>query len=165
MLINSPNVWSALMKAVISGGKTATPLQARTAKVQSKSHPSRRCYSEICCVAIEESVRKKREIKDFKLRSLVSKSLHHKFMGFYCYILECVDGSYYTGWTTDPKRREHQHNARRGARYTKTRRPVKLVYIESHPDRSTAQKREIMIKKLSRARKEALVVEYSKAKE
>jgi putative endonuclease len=86
-------------------------------------------------------------------------------MDFYCYILECSDGTYYTGWTTDPKRRELQHNAGRGARYTKTRRPVKLVYIEPHPDRSTAQKREIKIKKLSRARKEAMVVEYSKAKD
>ena len=85
-------------------------------------------------------------------------------MGFYCYIVECADGTYYTGWTTDPKRRECQHNAGQGARYTKTRRPVKLVYIETQPDRSTALKREIKIKQLSRARKEALVVEYSKAK-
>ena len=86
-------------------------------------------------------------------------------MSFYCYILECADGTYYTGWTTDPKRRERQHNSGRGARYTKTRRPVKMVYLEPHPDRSVAQKREIKIKKLSRAQKEALVVEYSKAKD
>lgn len=86
-------------------------------------------------------------------------------MGFYCYILECADGTYYTGWTTDPERRERQHNTGRGARYTKTRRPVKLVYLEPQPDRSTAQKREIKIKKLSRARKEALVVEYSRIKD
>ena len=86
-------------------------------------------------------------------------------MSFYYYILECADGTYYTGWTTDPKRRENQHNSGRGARYTKTRRSVKLVYIERQPDRSTAQKREIKIKKLSRARKEAMVVEYSKARD
>lgn len=86
-------------------------------------------------------------------------------MSFYCYILECADGTYYTGWTTDPERRHRQHNTGRGARYTKTRRPVKLVYIEPQPDRSTAQKREIKIKKLPRARKEALVVEYSKIKD
>ncbi len=78
-------------------------------------------------------------------------------MGFYCYILECADGTYYTGWTTDPERRERQHNAGQGARYTKTRRPVQLVYIEVQPDRSTAQKREIKIKKLTRAKKEALI--------
>lgn len=79
-------------------------------------------------------------------------------MGFYCYILECADGTYYTGWTTDPDRRERQHNTGKGAHYTKTRRPVKLVYLESQPDRSTAQKREIKIKKLTRARKEALII-------
>ena len=78
-------------------------------------------------------------------------------MPFYCYILECADGTYYTGWTTDPERRLHQHNAGRGARYTSTRRPVQLVYVEPQPDRSTAQKREIKIKKLSRAHKAALV--------
>jgi len=79
-------------------------------------------------------------------------------MGFYCYILECADGTYYTGWTTDPDRRERQHNAGKGARYTKPRRPVKIVYLEPQPDRSTAQKREIKIKKLTRARKEALII-------
>jgi putative endonuclease len=78
-------------------------------------------------------------------------------MGFYCYILKCADGTYYTGWTTDPERRERQHNSGRGARYTKARRPVKLVYIEPQPNRSMAQKREIKIKKLSRVRKEALI--------
>jgi len=78
-------------------------------------------------------------------------------MSFYCYILECADGTYYTGWTTDPERRLHQHNAGRGARYTKTRRPVQLVYLELQPDRSTAQKREIKIKKLTRTQKEVLV--------
>ena len=79
-------------------------------------------------------------------------------MGFYCYILECADGTYYTGWTTDPERRERQHNTGKGAHYTKTRRPVKLVYLEPQPDRSTAQKREIKIKKLTRARKEELII-------
>ncbi len=81
-------------------------------------------------------------------------------MSFYCYILECADGTYYTGWTTNPQRRERQHNTGQGARYTKTRRPVRLVYIEPQPDRSTAQKREFKIKKLTRARKEALVANY-----
>jgi putative endonuclease len=78
-------------------------------------------------------------------------------MSFFCYILECADGTYYTGWTTDPERRLRQHNAGHGARYTKTRRPVRIIYIESQPDRSAAQKREIQIKRLSRSRKEALI--------
>ena len=78
-------------------------------------------------------------------------------MHFYCYILECADGTYYTGWTTDPQRRLRQHNAGRGAHYTRIRRPVRLAYLEPQPDRSTAQKRELRIKKLSRAQKEALI--------
>lgn len=51
-------------------------------------------------------------------------------MTCFCYILECADGTYYTGWTTDPERRLAQHSKGTGARYTKTRRPVKLVYLE-----------------------------------
>jgi len=78
-------------------------------------------------------------------------------MPFYCYIIECADGSYYTGWTTDPPRRERQHNLGRGARYTRTRRPVKLVYLEQQADRASAMRRERAIKRLSRARKQHLV--------
>jgi len=77
-------------------------------------------------------------------------------MAFYCYILECADGTFYTGWTTDPTRREHQHNCGRGARYTRQRRPVRLVYIEPQPDRSTALKRERALKTLSHERKRRL---------
>jgi putative endonuclease len=78
-------------------------------------------------------------------------------MGFYCYILECADGTYYTGWTTDPTRREKQHNAGRGARYTSTRRPVRLVYIEELPDKISALKRERAIKALKREQKKSLI--------
>jgi putative endonuclease len=81
-------------------------------------------------------------------------------MSFYCYILECADGTYYTGWTTDPVRREKQHNAGRGARYTSTRRPVRLVYIEEQPDRASAMKRERAIKTLKRGEKKKLVTAY-----
>ena len=63
-------------------------------------------------------------------------------MAFFCYILECADGSYYTGWSTDPGRRELQHNAGKGARYTRLHRPVHLVYVEEQPDRSSALRRE-----------------------
>jgi putative endonuclease len=78
-------------------------------------------------------------------------------MTCYCYILECADGTYYTGWTTDPERRVKQHNKGVGARYTKTRRPVTLVYLEEQPDKVTALKRERAIKQLKRLQKRKLV--------
>lgn len=81
-------------------------------------------------------------------------------MTFYCYILECADGSFYTGWSTDPKRRLAQHNAGRGARYTRTRIPAKLVYTEELADRSSAMRREFEIKRLPRKKKLALVENY-----
>lgn len=75
----------------------------------------------------------------------------------FCYIVECSDGSFYTGWAVDAERRVKVHNAGRGARYTRTRLPVRLVYVEPQPDRTTAMKRERAIKKLPRARKKALI--------
>ena len=78
-------------------------------------------------------------------------------MAYFCYILECSDGTFYTGWTTDPLRRTKTHNAGRGARYTRTRVPVLLVYTEELPDRAAAMKREIVIKKLDHARKQKLI--------
>jgi putative endonuclease len=74
-------------------------------------------------------------------------------MSCFCYILECSDGTYYTGWTTNPERRMAQHNRGVGARYTKTRRPVILVYLEEQPDKITALKRERAIKALPRKKK------------
>jgi putative endonuclease len=71
--------------------------------------------------------------------------------------LECADGTYYTGWTVDPERRVAMHNKGRGARYTRTRCPVRLVYVEELPDRKSAMKREIAIKKLGRAGKGKLI--------
>lgn len=79
-------------------------------------------------------------------------------MAFYCYMVECQDGSFYTGWTVDPVRREKQHNAGRGAKYTRLHRPVKLVYIEEQADRSTAMKRELAIKRLNHKQKRKLIV-------
>jgi putative endonuclease len=78
-------------------------------------------------------------------------------MAYYCYIVECADGSYYTGWSMDPARRERQHNTGRGARYTRTHRPVRLVYIEPLPDRSSAMRREIKIKGYTHTQKKALI--------
>ena len=79
----------------------------------------------------------------------------------YVYIMECADGSYYTGWTTDLKRRLAAHNAGSGSRYTRIRRPVKLVYSEEHADRASAQRRELAIKRLSRPRKRALIASFA----
>lgn len=82
-------------------------------------------------------------------------------MPFFCYIIECSDGTYYTGWTTDPLRREKQHNAGTGARYTRMRRPVKMVYIEEQPDKIAALKRELAIKRMPRNRKKGLIESLS----
>lgn len=82
-------------------------------------------------------------------------------MPFFCYIIECSDGTYYTGWTTDPTRREKQHNAGTGARYTRIRRPVKMVYIEEQPDKITALKRELAIKRMHRNKKTGLIESFS----
>jgi len=84
-----------------------------------------------------------------------------KGAGYFCYMVECVDGSLYTGWTTDPERRVKEHNAGRGALYTRWRRPVSLRYLEEMTNRSTAQRRENEIKKLTRAKKLALVKAYN----
>ena len=81
--------------------------------------------------------------------------------GYYCYMVECSDGTYYTGWTTDPERRVKEHNAGRGALYTKFRRPVELIYLEEVTDRSAAQRRENKIKKLTREKKVNLVREFT----
>jgi putative endonuclease len=78
-------------------------------------------------------------------------------MPCYCYILECSDGTYYTGWTTDPERREKHHNAGRAAKYTRGRRPVRLVYTEQQSDRSSAMRREAQIKQMSREEKAKLI--------
>ena len=81
-------------------------------------------------------------------------------MGHYCYLLECVDGSFYTGWTLDPARREKQLNSGKGSRFTALHRPVHLVYVEEVPDLSAALKRERALKKLSHKQKAALAEKY-----
>ena len=74
----------------------------------------------------------------------------------YVYIVRCSDGSLYTGWTTDIERRISAHNTGKGAKYTRSRRPVELVHLESFEEKTAAQKRERMIKKLSAAEKRKL---------
>lgn len=73
------------------------------------------------------------------------------------YILRCGDGSLYTGWTTHLEARIRAHNAGTGAKYTKSRRPVELVYFETYATKSEALKRECAIKKLKRKEKLALI--------
>ncbi|AHG00641.1 hypothetical protein HALLA_19460 [Halostagnicola larsenii XH-48] len=73
------------------------------------------------------------------------------------YVLECADGSLYTGYTTDLDRRVAEHNAGSGAKYTRARTPVEVVYREHYDSRSTAMSREYEIKQHSRAEKERLV--------
>ena len=76
------------------------------------------------------------------------------------YVLLCADGTYYTGVTTDIERRLEEHNASsRGAKYTKTRRPVEVVYQMDYTDRSSAQKAESKFKKLSHTQKAKVVNE------
>lgn len=73
------------------------------------------------------------------------------------YVLECADGSLYTGYTTDVERRVAEHNAGDGAKYTRSRTPVEVVYRERYDSKSTAMSREYEIKQHSRAEKERLV--------
>ena len=77
---------------------------------------------------------------------------------YYVYIVECADGSLYTGYTVNIKNRINEHNhGTRGAKYTRSRRPVKLVYREEFGDMSSALKREYQIKKLTRKKKVDLI--------
>lgn len=74
----------------------------------------------------------------------------------FVYMLRCGDGSLYTGYTTDLPRRLREHNQGTASRYTRSRRPVQYVYVEEHPDKSAALKREQAIKRLRKPAKEAL---------
>lgn len=78
-------------------------------------------------------------------------------MTYWVYILRCADGTLYTGCTNDLSRRLSAHNAGKGAKYTRSRRPVELVYREEVPDKSAALRREAAIKGLSRKEKLALI--------
>ena len=79
----------------------------------------------------------------------------------FVYILKCADGTLYTGWTTDVEKRVETHNSGNGAKYTRARRPVELVYVEEYDDKIEAQRRERAIKKLTRAKKEELIDKVS----
>ena len=77
------------------------------------------------------------------------------------YILKCADGTLYTGWTNDPEKRVRAHAAGRGAKYTRSRLPVELVYREALPDRGGAMRREAQIKRQTRSEKLTLIQEFT----
>ena len=82
----------------------------------------------------------------------------HEDKSWYLYVVICKDNSFYTGVTTDLKRRVHEHNhTSRGAKYTRCRRPVSLIYSKVFHDRSSAQSAEFKFKKLTRRQKEEVI--------
>ncbi len=78
----------------------------------------------------------------------------------YTYILECSDGTYYTGWTNNLDKRLKDHNNGKGAKYTKPRLPVDLIYYEEYETKEEAMRREYAIKCMTRSEKDQLVKEY-----
>lgn len=80
-------------------------------------------------------------------------------MSWYVYMLRCRDNSLYTGYTNDVKRREQVHNTGKGAKYTRSRLPVKLIYWETFDDKSQALQREAAIKAMPKAQKERMIRE------
>lgn len=82
-------------------------------------------------------------------------------MSNYCYILRCADGTLYTGWTNDLDRRLRAHNAGRGGKYTRVRRPVELAYYERFSSKEEAMSREWHIKRLTREQKQKLIDEHA----
>jgi len=75
---------------------------------------------------------------------------------WFCYVLECADGTFYTGITNSIDRRLSMHNRGRASRYTRGRLPVRLIYVEACRDRSLASRREIAVKKMPRVKKRRL---------
>jgi putative endonuclease len=84
-------------------------------------------------------------------------SVSEKIDKHYVYIAECADGTYYTGYTTDVESRAEAHIAGKGAKYTRSRHPVKIVHTEEFASKSDALKREAAIKRLRRRAKTALI--------
>ena len=89
------------------------------------------------------------------MKSIINKN--------YIYILRCSDDTFYTGWTTNVHKRIEAHNNGTGSKYTRTRRPVELVYSENFNNKQDAQRREYKIKQMSRQEKELLIREGADA--
>jgi putative endonuclease len=90
-------------------------------------------------------------------RKSISASAIPSHKGHFVYILRCADDTLYTGYTTELVRRIQEHNEGKGAKYTRGRGPVELVYVEEAADRSLGQSREEAIKRLTRSQKEELI--------
>ena len=103
--------------------------------------------------------KKKTEImkEDKRSRVCEQKNVH---AAAYTYMVRCRDGSLYTGWTNDLEKRVKAHNEGRGAKYTRSRGPVELVYAEMHETKQQAMSREVIIKRFSKKEKEQLVNDY-----
>ena len=99
---------------------------------------------------VESKAKKQPSLEDLARTAAVPRAMTRVW---YCYLLECADGTLYTGITNDLKRRLAAHNAGRGASYTRGRRPVLLLLSEMLPDRAAALRREAAIKRLPRSRK------------
>lgn len=84
---------------------------------------------------------------------------------YYTYLVRCSDGSFYCGYAANPTARARVHNQGKGAKYTRSRRPVTLVYTECFDTKSEAMSRECQIKKLTHNAKQLLVEMYEKRKE
>jgi putative endonuclease len=82
----------------------------------------------------------------------------------FIYIIRCSDGTLYTGYTTEPERRLEEHNAGKGSKYTRSRLPVELAYLEPSPSRASALRREFEIKRMSRGAKLRLCERYNREK-
>lgn len=80
---------------------------------------------------------------------------------YYVYILKCGDGSLYCGYTNDIDKRFEKHKSGNGAKYTRSRLPLEIVYTEEFEDKSDALKRECSIKAMTRSQKEKLIADYS----
>ena len=93
----------------------------------------------------------------YRYASPITKRRRPFFMTWHIYIIECNDGSLYTGITNDLDKRITAHNAGLGAKYTKSRRPVRLCYSETASDRSQASQRECAIKSLQKSAKLELI--------
>ena len=83
-------------------------------------------------------------------------------MTHYAYIVKCADGTLYTGYTNDLAKRMKAHNEGKGAKYTRTRRPVELIYYEEFGTKEEAMSREWHIKQLTRSDKEELIKKFMK---
>ncbi len=108
---------------------------------------------------MKDKTKKMDKAKDKDKPEVAATAIPDATTAWYVYILQCRDGSFYTGITVDPARRLSEHNGALpgGAKYTACRRPVRQVYLEHAADRSAAQSREWDIKQLTRAEKKALI--------